>query len=60
MANDCENVGGEEGRVLHRDNVRFSFWRDNGEPKLAADCRGELPLVTTLQLIRDRTKVATA
>lgn len=57
---NCEKFGGEQARVLHRDNVRFGFWYDNGKPILPENCGTEIVVVPTLQLIRERKDVVTA
>ena len=42
----------EEGsRRLHRDNLPFKFWQDQGRPELPADCAGPLPIIPVLALI---------
>lgn len=60
MSNGCESMMPPQpkGRVLQRDNVRFSFWRDNGRPLLPEDCSAEVELTPSIQLIRAQKEIA--
>ncbi|MEM1051155.1 MAG: hypothetical protein AAGI28_03585 [Pseudomonadota bacterium] len=52
MQDKSEAAASPHGEGLRRDNVRFTFWRDNGEPKLADDCDAEVEFVHSIQAIR--------